>query len=158
MALNNGKKFEARLKIDFEKIKDMTIDRIYDTISGYKTISNICDFLAYHYPNIFYIECKTHKGNTFPLQCFTQYKKLVKKVGIPGVRCGVVLWFIEHDKILYIPVSTFTKLYKDGKKSFNIKMIGDERYKSIEIPSKKLIHFMESDYSVLLNLTDEEGQ
>lgn len=68
-----------------------TIDRLYDPTSGYLSISNISDFIAYNYPNIFYIETKSHKGNTFPLSNLTQYDKLVLKIGIKGVRAGVVI-------------------------------------------------------------------
>lgn len=91
MALNKGKQFETRVRYDFKRIPNTSVDRIYDTQSGYKSISNISDFIVYKYPNIFYIEVKSHKGNTFPLQCLTQYEKLTFKCGIPGVRAGVIL-------------------------------------------------------------------
>lgn len=156
MALNYGKKFESRVKEDFEKIPGVSIDRIYDTQSGYKTVSNISDFIAYKYPYIWYLEVKSHKGNTFPLANLRQYPKLVKKYGIKGVKVGVILWFIEHDKILYIPISTFCKLEKDGKKSFNINMLGDKRYISYDIPTKKLRTFLSADYSVLINNIGEQ--
>lgn len=44
---------------------------------------------------------------------------------------------------------------KDGKKSVGIKSL-EEGYNIIEIPSVKLRTFMDSDYSVLLNLKDGE--
>lgn len=66
MAVNRGKQFEAKFKEDFLKIPDSTIDRLYDSVSGYKSVSNISDFIAYVFPNIFYVECKSHEGNTFP--------------------------------------------------------------------------------------------
>ena len=92
MAKNKGKAFEEIFKKNFkESFPDGTIDRIYDTTNGYKTISNISDFIGYNEPNIFYLECKSHLGNTFPLANLTQYDKLKEKVGIPGVRAGVVL-------------------------------------------------------------------
>lgn len=158
MALNKGKKFEARVKLDFQRIPGISIDRIFDTQSGYKSISNISDFIVYKYPNIFYIEVKSHKGNTFPLQCLTQYPKLINKHGIKGVGSGVILWFIDHDKIVYIPISTFKKLYIDRKKSFHVNMINDDKYKSILIPTKKLRTFLECDFSVLFNREDIEIQ
>jgi len=70
---------------------DSTIDRLYDTTNGFKSISNISDFIGYCYPNVFYLECKSHLGNTFPLANLTQYEKLTCKVGIKGVRAGMVL-------------------------------------------------------------------
>jgi penicillin-binding protein-related factor A (putative recombinase) len=102
------------------------------------------------------LECKSIEGNTFPIKNFTQYEKMKEKVGIHGVRAGVVLWFIEHKKVLYIPVSTFTKLIEDGKKSFNIKMVGSEEYFSLEIPGEVKRLFIDSDYSILREL--EDGQ
>lgn len=154
MATNRGKQFEQQFKQDWLKIEDSSIDRLYDTMNGYKTISQISDFIGYVYPNIFYLECKSHKGNTFPLGNLTQYEKLKFKVGIKGVRVGVVLWFIDHDKIFYIPVSTITQMKNDGKKSINIKDIGD--YSIYEIPSIKKRVFLESDYSILKELNENE--
>ena len=151
-----GKKFEQKVKEDWLKLKDVSVDRIYDTVNGYKAISNISDFIAYHYPNIFYLECKTKKGNTFSLAEFRQLDKLKQKVGIKGVRSGIVIWFYEHENcILYVPTSTFIKLEVDGKKSFNVKYIGGNEYPNIVIPSIKKRTFYDSDYSVLFNL--EEG-
>ena len=83
-------------------------------------------------------------------------KKLKNKVGIPGVRTGVVLWMIDHKKVFYIPTATFLQLQEDGKKSFNIKMENDEKYFSLLIPGVEKRMYIDSDYSVLKNL--EDGQ
>lgn len=156
MADSLGKKFEQKVKEDWLNLDNISIDRIYDVTMGYKTVANVSDFIAYHYPNIFYLECKTKKGNTFSLAEFRQFDKLKQKVGIKGVRSGIVIWFYEHENcILYIPTSTFIKLEVDGKKSFNVKYIGSNEYPSIVIPSIKKRTFYDSDYSVLFNL--EEG-
>ena len=54
MAKNKGKAFEEVFKKNFkESFPDGTIDRIYDTTNGYKTISNISDFIGNNEPNIF---------------------------------------------------------------------------------------------------------
>jgi hypothetical protein len=95
MSNNKGKAFEQKFHLDWKKsFPNGTIDRIYDSVSGYKTISNVSDFIGYNYPNIFYLECKSHLKNTWNFSYFTQYDKLKEKVGIPGVRSGVVLWMI----------------------------------------------------------------
>lgn len=155
MANNKGKAFEIKFKNDFlQTVKNSTIDRLYDSTSGYKSISNISDFIGYCYPNIFYLECKSHLGNTFPLANLTQYDKLVGKVGIPGVRAGVIIWFIDHDTVCYVPISTITKMKQDDKKSVNIKMLDTNEYDIIKIPSIKKRVFLDSDYSVLLKLID----
>ena len=155
MSTNYGKAFEQKFKKDFLKtVPNSTIDRLYDTMSGYKAISQISDYIGYSFPNIFYMECKSHKGASIPFDNITQYSKLLQKVGIPGVRAGVVLWLIDKDVVYYIPISTIKQMKKDGKKSVGISAV--DNYNIIEIPSVKKRVFMDSDYSVLLSLKDGE--
>jgi hypothetical protein len=91
MATNKGKAFEVKFKSDFSKIEGSTIDRIYDSVSGFKNIKNVCDFIGYVYPRIYYLECKSHKGGTFPLSNFTQYHALLAKKDIKGVVAGAII-------------------------------------------------------------------
>ena len=157
MAVNRGKDFEQKFKEDWIRtIPDSSIDRIYDSVSGYKTISNISDFIGFKQPNIFYLECKSTNENTFNFAKLTQYDKLVGKIGIPGVRAGAIIWFIKHDKVLYVPISTIKKMKEDGLKSVNIRTIFDSEYKFYNIPSQKLRVYMESDYSCLLETQEGE--
>lgn len=157
MALNKGKQFELKFKEDFLKtVPGSTIDRLYDTTSGFRAVSNICDFIGYSFPNEFYLECKSTLNNVFSLVKLTQYDKLVQKVGIKGVRVGVIIWFIAHDRVVYVPISEVTKMKDDGKKSVNIKMLADKSYNIIEIPSTKKRVFMDSDYSCLKSLKEGE--
>lgn len=156
MAQSLGKKFEERFKADWiESFPDSTITRLYDVTSGYTNISTISDYICYNYPNQFFIECKSHKGASLPLTNITQYDKMIKEVGKPGVRVGVMLWLIEKDKVYYVPVSTLTKMKENGKKSVGIKSV-EEGYRIIEIPAKKLIQYMKCDYSCLMNLSEGE--
>lgn len=151
MSQSLAKSFEAKLKEDWMKLPNATIDRLYDPVGGYYGISNVSDFISYSFPNIFYLECKTIKGNTFPLSNLKQYDKLLEKKGIKGVKAGAVIWFYEHDnKIVFVPIETFEKLKNDNKKSFNVKMVGEKDYYNIPIPSVKKRTFYDSDYSVLL--------
>jgi len=157
VAVNRGKDFEQKFKEDWIRtIPDSSIDRIYDSVSGYKTVSNISDFIGFKKPNIFYLECKSTNENTFNFAKLTQYDKLVTKVGIPGVRAGAVIWFIKHDKVLYVPISTIKKMKEDGLKSVNIRTIFDSEYRFYNIPSQKLRVYMESDYSCLLETQEGE--
>lgn len=159
MSKNYGKDFERIFKRDFlNTLEKSTIDRINDTMSGFKKISNVSDFIGYKKPNIYYIECKSKKGNTFPLKNLTQYDKLLAKKGIEGARVGVVLWFIDHKRVTFIPISSFEKLKEDNKKSFNVKMIDTQEYYNLEIPSITQRIFPICDYSALKDLTDENGQ
>ena len=154
MAVNYGKKFEEKFKLDFSSIPDSSIDRLYDTMNGYKSIKQIADFIGYIYPNMYYLECKTSKGASIPLRNITQYDNLKKKVGIRGVRSGVVLWLYEKDKVFYIPTATLTKLKEAGEKSVGLRHLDD--YRIIEIPSTKKVVYMDSDYSILTQLKDND--
>lgn len=155
MATNRGKQFEEKFKENWlATMPEASIDRIYDQISGRKTISNISDFIGYTYPNIYYLECKSTIENTFNFKKLTQYDKLVKKVGIKGVRTGVIIWFIKHDRVIYVPIKTITAMKEDGLKSVNIREIDKTDYRFFNIPSVKLRVFLDSDYSVLLDTQD----
>ena len=156
MANNRGKSFETKFREDFKRTFPLgTIDRLYDPVGGYIGISNISDFIGYDYPNIFYLECKSIEKNTFPFSNLKQYDKLLTKVGIKGVRAGVVIWFIDHDKVIYAPISTIKQMKEDEKKSIHI--IKDiDKYNLIQIPGIKKRVFMECDYSILKDLKEGE--
>lgn len=157
MAINRGKQFETKFKSDFiNTVPNSTIDRLYDSTSGFKAVSNISDFIGYSFPSIMYLECKSHAGNTFPLVNLTQYDKLVRKIGIKGVRVGVILWMIDWDYVLYLPLSFIKYLKENDYKSFNVKMINDEKLNSMfkVIPSVKRRVFLDSDYSCLTELPE----
>ena len=154
MSTNRGKQWETKVREDFKRtFPNGTIDRLYDPVGGYIGIKNISDFIAYKYPNIFYLECKSKDGNTFPFTNLSQYEKLLGKVGIPGVRTGAIIWFKDHDKVIYIPVKTIKQMKEDGKKSINIKKDLD-LYRIFEIPSVKKRVFLECDYTLLSSLQD----
>ena len=107
MPTNQGKKFELKCREDLKKIPGISLDRLTDNMSGFRNISNVSDIIFYKYPFICYGELKSHKGNTFPIANLTQYDKLLVKKGIKGVRAGVILWFIEKDKVCWVPIETF---------------------------------------------------
>lgn len=154
MPVNRGKQFESKFKEDFLKtVPNSTIDRLYDVVMGYKAITQVCDYIGYSKPCIYYLELKSHGGAAIPFDNISQYEKLLNKVGIPGVRCGVILWLTEKDRVFYIPVKTIQEMKDDGKKSVGLKAVA-EGYRIIEIPSVKKRVFLDSDYSILCNLQD----
>ncbi len=75
---------------------------------------------------------------------------------IPGVRIGVILWFIDHDCICYCPISSIYNMKKDNKKSVHINYVKNKEYGVIEIPSIKKRTYLEADYSILTKLNDKE--
>ena len=155
MAVNRGKQWEQKLKEDFSKLSGAYIYRVPDNMSGYKGISGISDFIAYKFPKIFFIEAKTVLGNTFPLSNLTQFEKLMQIPNVRGIHKGVMIWFQDHNAVIYVPISAIDKMKQDGKKSVNMRKIAEEPYDYVLIPSVQKRVFMDSDYSVLLDLPDE---
>lgn len=158
MAQNRGKQFESKLQEDIKKSFDSEcfVMRIPDQMNGYKSTSrNVCDFILYVKGQLFLIEAKTILGNTFPLSNFTQFDKLMTIPDVKGIHRGVMIWFQNHSAVIYVPLLTIAKMKADGKKSVNIKKIDEEGYEYIRIPSVQKRVFLDSDYSVLLELPDQ---
>ncbi len=154
MSTNRGKQWETKVREDFKRtFPNGTIDRLYDPVGGYTGVRNICDFIGYNYPNIFYLECKSIDGNNFPFSDLRQYEKLAEKIGIKGVRTGVIIWYKDHDAVIYAPTKTIKKMMEDGKKSINIRK-DLSLYKLYPIPGNKKRVFIECDYSILAELDE----
>lgn len=148
-----GKQFEKKFYDDWHRtFKKSFLIRVPDQQSGYRgTSQNICDFIGFTDRTLFLLECKTKKGNTFPFQNLTQYSKLVNYEDYENIKSGVILWFYEHDRVVYVSIKTIHKMIDDGKKSINILKSKDEGYDIIDIPSIKKRTFMDSDYSILID-------
>lgn len=108
MAQNRGKQFEGIIREAFEKVPEVSVDRLHDQTMRYKGSQNICDFIVYKEPYEYYFECKSIHGNTFPLNNITdtQWKGLLEKSKIPGVFAGVIVWWIDKDVTLFLPIRT----------------------------------------------------
>lgn len=156
MPNNRGKQFEAKFEHDFSLIPGSTIDRLYDPVGGYKNIKNVSDFIGYVYPYIFYLECKSVQGNTFPLVNLTQYDDLITKKNIKGAVAGAVIWFIDHQKECWVPIEEFERLKSEGFKSVNVKMIDDPDFNVVRIPGIIKRIFIDADYSILYELAKQK--
>lgn len=156
MPTNVGKKFEERLEEDwgnsFPSSKSF-IMRLPDQVSKRKGSSkNPCDFFAFDGVRLYVIEAKTHLGHRFPFDALPQYDKLkeIEESHYDNTLVGVVLWFRDHEKVLFIPMREIIKMVEeDKKKSINIKMFYNKEYTIYEIPSVKLRNYMKSDYSIM---------
>ena len=147
--INRGKQFEQKFRENCQQIAGMSIDRLPDQFNGLKNSSNICDFVCYRYPSLAYVEVKSCYGNTFPLHNLAQYERLLGKKGIKGVHPTVVVWFIDHDKVIAFPITSIEQMYKDNLKSINVKTYAE--YSHVDIPSKKRRVLMDSDYTILFD-------
>ena len=157
MSQNRGKNFELKLRTDLKKcFPNSFIFRLNDQLTGYKVTSqNPCDFILFTHGKLFLLEAKSHSGASLPFSCITQYERLLQYENIPNLYRGVVLWLPEKDIVMYIPITTITKMKKDGKKSVGLKAI-EEGYNIKIIPSIKKRIYLDSDYSCLVNLHDGE--
>ena len=158
MANNKGKVWEDKFRQDWAKSFPNTfIFRLKDQMTGFKeTSGNPCDFLCFNGTQLFLIECKEHKGASIPFTAIPQYEKLLKYKALPGVYPGVILWLSEKDVVLWIGIEEMEKMVQDGKKSIGLKMLADNTYRIIQIPSEKKRVFLDSNYSVLASLNDGE--
>ena len=149
MSINRGKDFETHFKECWEKLSNSTtIDRLHDQTTGFAGSKNICDFIAYKYPNIFYLELKSVHGNTLPFSNITdtQWNGLLEKAKVYGVYAGIVVWYVDKDVTQYFHIEKLTYLRdKVGNKSVRF---DDES--GIEISGKKKRVFFDYDINKFL--------
>lgn len=151
MAVNRGKKFEDAIREAFEKVPGVSIDRLHDQTTKFKgTSANICDFIVYREPYEYYIECKSVHGNTLPFRNIsaTQWNGLLEKSFIEGVTAGIICWWIDKDRTLFIPIQTLQKLLNSGNVSYRYDW---DSYDVAEIKGKKKRVFFDYDMEAFLD-------
>lgn len=126
--VNRGKDFEAQVQAGFEAIPGVSIDRLPDPMAGYAGVKNICDFIVYKHPHQYYVECKSCYGNTMSINSNdpkkrygnitnNQWEGLLEKSKIPGVRAGILLWFVDHDVTYWLDIRLLQRWKDAGNKS-----------------------------------------
>lgn len=166
--VNRGKDFEKQIQTSFEKVENISIDRLHDQMNGYAGSSNICDFIVYHCPIQLYIECKATYGNTLsiysnnPKKAYgnisnTQWQGLLDKNNIYGVAAGYIIWYIDHNETFFVPAHIAKQFKDSGKKSINRKDLVDSDGFIIEDVlkingSKKRVFFDYDMREFLLNI------
>lgn len=150
--VNRGKQFEDQVRIGFERVPDTSVDRLIDPQNGYAGVRNICDFIVYHYPHEYYIECKSCYGNTLPFSNITtnQWQGLLEKSKYAGVVAGVVVWFIDHDITMFIPIKTLERMRQEGAKSVNVKHQENLNYEHYIVPGNKKRVLFDYDFTRFL--------
>ena len=146
-ANNRGKDFENLIRKKFEELNNTTIERLPDPTMGYLGVRNKCDFLAYHFPYIYYLECKTVHSHRLPMSNIT-FNQRVGMLGVAnymGVIAGVICWFISEDKTVFMPIQCIERRRLAGDKSINIREEWDEDF--IEIKGDKKRVFYDYDFA-----------
>ena len=152
--VNRGKQFEQQVKKNFLDIQNTSVYRLQDSMGGFAGVTNICDFIIYHYPHQFFLECKCHYGNTLPFNCITdnQMQGMYEMSKIEGVKAGVLVWYIDHDATYFLPIQFLVAIKQTGAKSINIKDLVDiENSPYIKIPSIKKRVLCEYNFNILFN-------
>lgn len=128
VAVNRGKDFENQVKDGFISVSDTSVIRLIDPQNGYAGVRNVCDFIVYHKPFQYLIECKSVHGNTMsihsnnPTRCYgmitnNQWDGMLKHSYIDGVIAGVVVWFVDREVTYFLSIQLLDKLRSKGYKS-----------------------------------------
>lgn len=156
---NKGKAFENVIKKSFEAVPEVSIDRFRDAPKKLKGVDNPSDFVVFRKPHELYVECKSHLGNTLPFSCIRdeQIEGMSKKALIPGVTAGLIIWYIEHDLTVWVPIDVVITLINFGYKSINIKDL--DMFPHLVIHGKKKRVYFDYDMKKFLedlygNITD----
>lgn len=133
--VSRGKPFEQIIRESFECVEDTSVIRLPDPVQGYLGYRNICDFIVYHKPYQYFLECKTVHGNTLPIHSIpkpdkrgklhgfygnitdTQWEGMLEMSYINGVIAGVICWWVDKDVTKFIPIQILNDEYEHGKKS-----------------------------------------
>ena len=150
-ATNRGKDFEGVIKEAFLSVKDTAVERLPDPTNGYLGVRNKSDFLIYHFPYMYYIECKSVQSHRLPMAnvTFNQRTGMLEESKKFGVIAGIICWFIPEDKTYFIPIQEFERLRLAGEKSVNLRKGHAENF--IEIYGRKKRVFY--DYDIVEFLT-----
>lgn len=153
--LNKGKAFENIVRQDWKKSFPGTlVFRLKDQMNGFKeTSQNPSDWIMFNGKHLFFIECKSHKGSSIPFAAMPQYERLLAYKNLKNVCAGFVIWFLEKDLVIYVPIQTAEQIVKDGEKSIGLRML--DKYDIVKIPSVKKRVFMESNYRILEEWADK---
>lgn len=122
MANNLGKEWEDIVE-EWLKENKICYDRIHDQMSGKKGSTNVCDYDAYIYPHMYYLECKECASSLFNmLQNISEYQwiRMLQKDTFPGVRAGYVIWMSGANRAFWVSPLTLNLYYSAGKKSVSV--------------------------------------
>lgn len=118
-----GKIFEEDFQKSSENFTEVDINRLKDPVGGHAGVRNICDFIVFMQPYIYYFELKSRQGNTLNFKEITkvQWTGLHKKSFKPGAIPGVLVNFSDYNECYFVHINQLTKLRDvEGKKSLHV--------------------------------------
>lgn len=143
--VSRGKDFESVVRSCMEKVPDTVVYRIPDQQNYMIGSKNPCDFFIYHKPVLYAIECKATNKPSLPFTNVTEYQwsELLKMSKVSGVVAGILCWFVNHDRTVFIPIQFLETLKQNGAKS--IRYDADD-WAIIDIVGHKKRVFWEYDF------------
>lgn len=131
-----GKKAERKIREWLDRPEEgCCLDRLKDGMSGWRGDCNICDFTFYRSPNFYYLESKATTGDNFAYSRLTdyQYKNMLAKSAIEGVRCYVIVLFVSYKRTFILDIKDIAAEEAADRHSINIKKIDKWNIPYIEV-------------------------
>ena len=145
-----GKDAERKIKEWLDRPDEgYCFDRLPDQMTGFYGSSNICDFILFKSPYMYYIESKATWSDRFDFSMLTanQHDRLLEKSKIENVYGYVIVLFASYKRAFIIDIQDIVYLENEkNKHSLNITKIDKWNipYKEIKtIPNnrKKLLDY-----------------
>lgn len=154
--VNRGKEFEGVIRKAFERVPETMVTRLPDPVQGYLGYRNICDFLIYHYPLFYCIECKSVHGNLLSFSNIThnQWSGLLEASQKQGVVAGVICWWVDFDITRFISIKELERIAENPKRH-SVRYDADDIH-FIDIPGRKKRVFFE--YNVIPFIRQVESE
>lgn len=121
-----GKKAEQKIKEWLNRPEQgYCFDRIPDQLTGMWGSKNICDFILYKKPYMYYLESKATWSPLFSFSAITDYQnqKLQEKSKIDGVFGLVIVLYATYKRAFILDINDIQRRIDSGKKSININKI-----------------------------------
>lgn len=118
-----GKKFEKDFKVSADLDNaDVCVTRLFDTMGGYAGVKNICDFILYNYPHIYYFELKATQEDSLAFVNITrtQWDGLTKVSKIDGTISGILVNFYTYEEVYFIPIEYLNMIKSNGATNIHI--------------------------------------
>lgn len=165
MAVNRGKNFENVIRKAFEAVDNTSVIRLPDPVQGYLGYRNICDFIVYHYPHQFFIECKSVHGNRLSIYSpdpkkkygaitNNQWEGMRDMAKCKGIIAGVICWWVEKDITKFLPIQLLEYYRNNGLKSVAYNCLNSQmpiKEFIVDVPGRKKRVFFEYDMSLFLS-------
>lgn len=128
---NRGKIFEENFKrsvpegILYERFNDTGyiygVNRdSYQHTNATFTVKNVCDCFIYDGNILLYLELKSHKGKSLPLNCIreNQVKEMLKRQSYKNTIAGLLIEYSDLERVFYINiVDYYNFIDKNERKS-----------------------------------------